>query len=450
MAETTHTLKIKTILDTAQVKAQLAGIQSSVGGIGAGPSAQLKIDQAINKLTATLNQLPSKVASASEKSVDISSRKLMRLGVTLGLGRVAGSAATYAENSGYGKAARLTRGLSEIGMAGALGAQAGGPIGLPVGIIFGSLDVIFKTLGENAKAASEALAKLKPAIDAQITAESEYLNKKNRGDFIEGAVERNDIGSLQSAIKHEKWLSSSARAKINEMDANGGIKSEAQLNQRKEWLDQMQKSDQIIAQYEQAISEIERNLERTAAEELRAFETAKKEAEDRAKYEAELNKTINDQIAAYERGEETEATKKLLDTGDFGAIATKLKEQSTLAADQKSAYKYFIDQANIASTTGSKEFFLGQAEQAQENWKQAQTQVDLLGGGLTSDLQSILGSLVSQKTPVSGLAAIGLGMGENDTGYQQSINERVGKVIDTLNSILDEMKSGDSSKIVLQ
>ena len=45
-----------------------------------------------------------------------------------------------------------------------------------------------------------------------------------------------------------------------------------------------------------------------------------------------LNHAINDQIESYERSEETENTKKLIESGDYKAIAYEKNRQDEIAA----------------------------------------------------------------------------------------------------------------------
>lgn len=84
-----------------------------------------------------------------------------------------------------------------------------------------------------------------------------------------------------------------------------------------------------------------------------------------------LNQAINDQIESYERGEETENTKKLIELGNYKTIAVEKNKQDEIANRQKEAYRGFLESAENASTPEGKEFFLQQAEQAKASWQQA-------------------------------------------------------------------------------
>ena len=84
-----------------------------------------------------------------------------------------------------------------------------------------------------------------------------------------------------------------------------------------------------------------------------------------------LNQAISDQIESYDRSEETENTKKLIESGDYKAIADEKNRQDEIADQQKEAYRGFLESAENASTPEGKEFFLQQAEQAKASWQQA-------------------------------------------------------------------------------
>ena len=84
-----------------------------------------------------------------------------------------------------------------------------------------------------------------------------------------------------------------------------------------------------------------------------------------------LNQAINDQIESYDRSEETENTRKLVEPGDYKAIAVEKKKQDEIAATQEEAYRGFLEQAASSSTLEGKEFLMQQAEQAKASWQQA-------------------------------------------------------------------------------
>ena len=82
-----------------------------------------------------------------------------------------------------------------------------------------------------------------------------------------------------------------------------------------------QAADQEIAAYEAAIAQIEAEKQRVAEQELKDFQKAQEEAKTRVEAMTSLNQAISDQIESYERSKATENTKKLIESGDYKAIA---------------------------------------------------------------------------------------------------------------------------------
>ena len=132
-----------------------------------------------------------------------------------------------------------------------------------------------------------------------------------------------------------------------------------------------QAADQEIAAYEAAIAQIEAEKQRVAEQELKDFQKAQEEAKKRVEAMTSLNQAISDQIESYERSKATENTKKLIESGDYKAIADEKKKQDEIAATQEEAYRGFLEQAASASTPEGKEFLMQQAEQAKASWQQA-------------------------------------------------------------------------------
>ena len=108
-----------------------------------------------------------------------------------------------------------------------------------------------------------------------------------------------------------------------------------------------------------------------AEQELKTFQKAQEEAKKRVEAMTSLNQAINDQIESYERSEETENTKKLIESGNYKAIVDEKNRQDEIAATQEEAYRGFLEQAASASTPEGKEFLMQQAEQAKASWQQA-------------------------------------------------------------------------------
>ena len=140
-----------------------------------------------------------------------------------------------------------------------------------------------------------------------------------------------------------------------------------------------QAADQEIAAYETAIAQIEAEKQRVAEQELKDFQTAQEEAKKRAEAMTSLNQAISNQIESYERSKATEHTKKLIESGDYKAIADEKKKQYQIAKDSEYKYKSLLEQAQQATTPEGKEFFLEQANEEKKIWQQAESAADSLG-----------------------------------------------------------------------
>ena len=137
------------------------------------------------------------------------------------------------------------------------------------------------------------------------------------------------------------------------------------IENRQSALEVAQATDREIADIDAAIAQIEADKKKVAEQalkaqedELKAIQKAQEEAKKRAEEMTSLNQAINDQIESYERGEELEATRKMLKSSDFAAVESKRKEQEQLASYHKEAYRGLLEQAANASTPEGKEFFL--------------------------------------------------------------------------------------------
>ena len=140
---------------------------------------------------------------------------------------------------------------------------------------------------------------------------------------------------------------------------------EENIKKRNSALEVAQATDKEIADIDAAIAQIEADKKQVAEQalkaqedELKAIQTAQEEAKKRVEAMTSLNQAISDQIESYERGEETEATRKMLKSSDFAAVESKRKEQEQLASSHKEAYRGLLEQAANASTQEGKEFFL--------------------------------------------------------------------------------------------
>lgn len=165
-----------------------------------------------------------------------------------------------------------------------------------------------------------------------------------------------------------------------------------------------------------------------------------------------LNQSINDQIESYERGEETEMTKKLIESNDFASIAKRKSAQDEIASKEKESYREFLQSASTATTSEGKEFFLGQAEDAKARWQQAQKQSDALGNAqdsfrdiVANELKSreddLKGSLDTSINDFSSDYKAGLGIGEVGYDVSQEKTDRVIDIATVIKDVLEDMRN---------
>ena len=213
-----------------------------------------------------------------------------------------------------------------------------------------------------------------------------------------------------------------------------------------------QAADQEIAAYEAAIAQIEAEKQRVAEQELKDFQKAQEEAKKRVEAMTSLNQAISDQIESYERSKATENTKKLIESGDYKAIADEKKKQDEIAATQEEAYRGFLESAENASTPEGKEFLMQQAEQAKASWQQAQKQSDMLGSRQESLTGLITSMIKASKNDSDGPIDTSIndfnsdykaGLGIGEVGYDVS-QDKTDKIIDittVIKDVLEEIRN---------
>ena len=101
-----------------------------------------------------------------------------------------------------------------------------------------------------------------------------------------------------------------------------------------------QATDKEIADIDSAIAQIEADKKQVAEQalkaredELKAIQKAQEEAKKRADAMTSLNQAISDQIESYDRSEETENTRKLIEPGDYKEIANEKTDKITESGD---------------------------------------------------------------------------------------------------------------------
>ena len=431
MATTTHNLKIKAVLDTSEIRSQLNGIRES-SPVGGGVNSSLDFNNAINRLIQALDKLPSNISREQKQSggTNFNGRAFASFAMGYGVSRVGNSFADLLEAKGYSQAKTAQSALTNIGtgaVAGAAFGPAGAALGASIGGLTSALDYWTSKLKESSRGIEDFNRKISAAEGIE-RSQSKYLDSTYTRDFVKGALERKDIDSLKEAkgYSNQKRLQAIeqmtnlnapelvnrkkvAEDRLNYLQKNDSSNPEIQqlyvyidnlndqIDKAQKALEQAQAAEQEIAAYESAIAQIESDKKQVAEQELKTFQKAQEEAKKRVESMPSLNQAIRDQIESYDRSEETENTKKLIESGDYKAIAVEKNRQDQIADRQKEAYRGFLEQAENASTPEGKEFFLQQAEQAKESWQQAKKQSDALENSQKSLAEQIASQIESSK-----------------------------------------------------
>ena len=415
MATTTHNLKIKAVLDTSEIRGKLNGIRES-NAVGSGVNSSLDLNNAINRLIQALDKLPTNITREQKQSgvaSNFNARAFAAFAMGYGVSRVGNSFADLLEAKGYSQAKTVQSAFTNIGtgaVAGAAFGPAGAALGASVGGLTAALDYWTSKLKESSQGIEEFNRKMSAAEGIE-RSQAKYLDSTYARDFVKGALEKQDIDSLNTAKGYSnqkriqaieqmtvlnapellsrkkaaedrlKWLqkNDSGNSEIEQLQSYIASLN-VQIDKAQKALELAQAADQEIAAYEAAIAQIEAEKQRVAEQELKDFQKAQEEAQKRAEAMTSLNQAISDQIESYERGEETESVKKMIKSGDFAQITSARKEQEQTAKSNKESYKDLLEQAANASTPEGKEFFLEQAESAKGAWMQAQSLADILDG----------------------------------------------------------------------
>ena len=415
MATTTHNLKIKAVLDTSEIRGKLNGIRES-NAVGSGVNSSLDLNNAINRLIQALDKLPTNITREQKQSgvtSNFNARAFAAFAVGYGVNRVGNSFADLLEAKGYSQAKTAQSAFTNIGtgaVAGAAFGPAGAALGASIGGLTAALDYWTSKLKESSRGIEEFNRKMSAAEGIE-RSQAKYLDSTYARDFVKGALEKQDIDSLNTAKRYQnqkriqaieqmtnlnapellsrkkaaedrlKWLqkNDSSNSEIEQLQTYIASLN-VQIDKAQKALELAQAADQEIAAYEAAIAQIEAEKQRVAEQELKDFQKAQEEAQKRAEAMTSLNQAISDQIESYERGEETESVRKMIKSGDFAQITSARKEQEQTAKSNKESYRDLLEQAANASTPEGKEFFLEQAESAKGAWMQAQSLADILGG----------------------------------------------------------------------
>ena len=432
MATTTHNLKIKAVLDTSEIRGKLNGIRES-SPVGGGLNSSLDLNNAINRLIQALDKLPTNISREQKQSggTNFNARAFASFAMGYGVSRVGNSFADLLEAKGYSQAKTAQSALTNIGtgaVAGAAFGPAGAALGASVGGLTAALDYWTSKLKESSQGIEEFNRKMSAAEGIE-RSQSKYLDSTYTREFVKGALERQDIDSLNTAksYQNQKRIQAIqqmtnlnapelvnrkkvAEDRLNWLQKNDSGNSEeieqlqtyianlnVQIDKAQKALEQAQAAEQEISAYESAIAQIEADKKQVAEQELKTFQKAQEEAKKRVELMTSLNQSISDQIESYNITKENRRIKELIGSGDIKAIADEKKKQYQIAKDSESNYKSMLEQAQQATTPEGKEFFLGQAEDAKARWQQAQNQLDVLENSQKSLAEQIASQIESSK-----------------------------------------------------
>ena len=202
MATTTHNLKIKAILDSSEIRGKLNGIRES-NAVGSGVNSSLDLNNAINRLIQALDKLPSNITKEQKQSggTNFNARAFASFAIGYGVSRVGNSIADLLEAKGYSQAKTVQSALTNIGtgaVAGAAFGPAGAAFGASIGGLTAALDYWTSKLKESSQGIEEFNRKMSAAEGIE-RSQAKYLDSTYTRDFVKGALERQDIDSLNAA-----------------------------------------------------------------------------------------------------------------------------------------------------------------------------------------------------------------------------------------------------------
>ena len=432
MATTTHNLKIKAVLDTSEIRSQLNGIRES-SPVGGGLNSSLDLNNAISRLIQALDKLPSNISREQKQSggTNFNARAFASFAMGYGVNRVGNSFVDLLEAKGYTQAKTVQSALTNIGtgaVAGAAFGPAGAALGASIGGLTSALDYWTSKLKESSRGIEDFNRKISAAEGIE-RSQSKYLDSTYTRDFVKGALERQDIDSLNEAkgYSNQKRLQAidqmtnlnapelvnrkkAAEDRLNYLLENDSGNSEEiqqlyvyidnlndQIDKAQKALEQAQTAEQEIAAYESAIAQIEADKKQVAEQELKTFQKEQEEAKKRVELMTSLNQSISDQIESYNITKENKRIKELIGSGDIKAISDEKKKQDEIAKDSESKYESLLEQAKQATTPEGKEFLLEQANEEKKIWKQAESAADSLGITLDQFQDSVAREVKNRK-----------------------------------------------------
>lgn len=191
MANTTHDLKLRALLDVSQVKQQVQQLNSkntvNLDASGISHSINL-LNQTISKFTSSLEKLSQHTQQAAVKINNASNQaesnwsQVGKFAAGFAVEHVGNKARDYFQAAGNETAASTSNFLSKV-TAGTVAGSAAGWIGAAGGAIFGGVEFALEELAGNAKKAADELAHYQQAMETARKTDAAILARENAEKF---------------------------------------------------------------------------------------------------------------------------------------------------------------------------------------------------------------------------------------------------------------------------
>lgn len=204
MANTTHDLKLRALLDVSQVKQQVQQLnaKNTVNLDASGISHSINLlNQTISKFTNSLEKLSQHTQQAAVKINNASNQtgsnwgQVGKFAAGFAVEHIGNKARDYFQAAGNDTAASASDFLGKVGR-GAVAGSAAGWIGAAGGAIFGSIEFALEQLADNAKKAAEELAAYQQVI-AEARARDEAWTKYRGNQELKNLVETGTTEDVQ-------------------------------------------------------------------------------------------------------------------------------------------------------------------------------------------------------------------------------------------------------------
>lgn len=191
MANTTHDLKLRALLDVSQVKQQVQQLNSkntvNLDASGISHSINL-LNQTISKFTSSLEKLSQHTQQAAVKINNASNQaesnwsQVGKFAAGFAVEHIGSKARDYFKAAGNDTAASASDFLGKVGR-GAVAGSATGWIGAAGGAIFGGVEFALEELAGNAKKAADELARYQQEMETARKTDAAILARENAEKF---------------------------------------------------------------------------------------------------------------------------------------------------------------------------------------------------------------------------------------------------------------------------